>query len=109
MSDDAFYLKHIREAIEKIFAYSKDGRGLFLQDSMIQDAIVRNFEIIGEACKRLSEDIKKARPEIPWRQISAFRNILVHDYMGVDLEEVWNVIENHLPALQNAVRDLLSS
>ena len=80
-----------------------------MRDPMAQDAIIRNFEIIGEATKRLSESTKARRPEIQWRDVAGFRDVLTHDYMGVDFNEVWNVIEDHLPALREAVRSLLDS
>ena len=109
MKDDHVYLTHIAEAIEKVDAYSAGGRDEFMQNPMAQDAIIRNFEIIGEATKRISETTKQKRPEIIWRDVAGFRDVLIHDYMGVDLNEVWNIIENHLPALRNAVRQLLKS
>lgn len=72
-----------------------------------QDAVIRNFEIIGEAAKRLSEGVQIRTPDIPWRRVAGFRDVLIHDYSGVDFEEVWNVIENELPNLKQAVTYLL--
>jgi uncharacterized protein with HEPN domain len=109
MKDDRLYLEHIRDAIDKIAAYSAPGREEFLRDSMAQDAVMRNFEIIGEAAKRLSEAAKNRCPEIPWRRVTGFRDVLIHDYMGVDTAEVWNVIEPHRPALRSAVERLLGA
>jgi uncharacterized protein with HEPN domain len=109
MKRDLVYLDHIHEAIERITAYSAVGREEFFRNRMAQDAVVRNFEIIGEAVKRLSDDIKDRRPDVPWRRVAGFRNVLVHDYMNVDQEEVWNVVETHLPALRKAVEELLES
>ena len=76
---------------------------------MAQDAVARNFEIIGEATKRLSDKTKIARPDLPWRDIAGFRDVLIHNYMGVDLDEVWNAVENDLPALQRVVTELLAA
>lgn len=107
MKDDRLYLEHIRQAIERVASYTLAGREEFLRNAMIQDAVARNFEIIGEVTKRLSEAAKRRHPDIPWRRIAGFRDILIHDYMAVDASEVWNVIESHLPALRAAVDDLL--
>ena len=76
---------------------------------MAQDAIIRNFEIIGEATKRLAKETKQKQPDIPWRRIAGLRDVLIHNYMGVDLDEVWGIIEDRLPALQLAVQRLLES
>ena len=107
MNDDRLYLTHILEAIEKIQRYTADGRDEFFGDPRTQDAVLRNFEIIGEATKHLSQETRNKQPDIPWKQIAGFRDVLIHDYMGVDIEEVWNVVENSIPPLLSAVQDLL--
>ena len=107
MKDDRLYLEHIREAILKIASYSDGGWKAFSANPMAQDAVLRNFEIIGEAAKRLSDASKSRRPDIPWREIAGFRDVLIHNYMGVNLLRVWNVIEKNLPQLQRAVDDIL--
>ncbi len=109
MNRDRLYLTHILESIEKIETYTRGGKDAFIADPMIQDAVVRNFEIIGEATKRLSGEAKALQPQLPWREIAGFRDILIHDYEGVDYLEVWNIVESHLPRLHQAVRGLLSS
>lgn len=108
MNTDRIYLEHIRDAIEKIFRFSRDGREAFFQDDRTQDAIIRNFEIIGEAVKHLSDDVRQAHPDVPWRRVAGFRDILIHDYMGVKLDLVWVVIEKELPALYAAVKEYLA-
>lgn len=108
MKRDVVYLDHIREAIARIRTYTAGGRDAFMANSLIQDGVIRNFEIIGEAVRRLSDEVKDRRPEVPWRRVAGFRNVLIHDYMNVDKGEVWNVIETHLPALDEAVQDLLT-
>ena len=107
MKDDRIYLSHIREAIEKILSYTAGGREQFMGNPMIQDAVIRNFEIVGEAVKRLSAAVKIKRPEIPWRRVGGFRDVLIHDYMGVELEEVWGIVESEIPRLCRTVEDLL--
>ena len=107
--DDKVYLVHIQEAIAKIRSYTAGGRDEFMESSLIQDGVVRNFEIIGEAAKRLSDEAKLKRPEVPWRAVSGFRDVLIHDYMGVDLEEVWRIVESRLSELNDAVEALLDA
>ena len=81
MKDDRLYLTHILEAVEKIQRYTADGRDVFFSDTRIQDAVLRNFEIIGEATKRLTPETREQQPDIPWKQIAGFRDVLIHDYM----------------------------
>ena len=107
MKDDRLYLTHITERIERIERYAAPGRDHFMSDEQAQDAIIRNFEIIGEAVNRISDRTLDRTPDIPWHQIAAFRNMLIHGYMGVKLERVWNVIENDLSNLKAAVAYLL--
>lgn len=91
MSRSEAYLRHILDAIEKIERYVKVGHHEFMETSHWQDAVIRQLEIIGEAVKRLSPEEQQARPDIPWRAIAGMRDVLIHNYMGVDLEAVWQV------------------
>jgi len=109
VKEDRLYLEHIRQSVGKILGYTAGGREEFMKSSLIQDAVVRNFEIIGEAAKRLSEPARRKHPHVPWNDIARFRDVLIHHYMGVDLKRVWNVVDTHLPALRQAVEDLLKS
>lgn len=103
-------LDDILLSIDKINEYSK-GLTLneFLNDSKTSDAVIRNFEIIGEAANRLPDDIKEKYPEIDWYRIRGFRNRIVHDYMGIDYQMVWLIKEDYLPNLKNEVENILGS
>lgn len=107
MRDESVYLKHIRDAIERIESYTVGGRKAFFQDTMVQDAVIRNLEVIGEAVKNLSSDFRRRHPKIPWRSITALRNVLIHEYFGVDLKIVWRVVTRRLPMLKHAMERLL--
>ena len=109
MKDARLYLEHIRDAIAKIRAYTAGGRDVFMRDSLIQDGVIRNFEIIGEASKQLPDNLKEKHPEVPWNDVARFRDFLIHHYMGVNLKRVWDVVETRMPALDKAVEDLLKS
>ena len=107
MKTDLTYLCHIRDAVLRIEEYAGVGREVFATTSHWQDAIIRQLEIVGEATKRLSPEVRDQRPEVPWRRIAGLRDILIHNYMGVDLTVVWEIIESHLPYLKAAVLDLI--
>jgi uncharacterized protein with HEPN domain len=106
--DDKLYLSHIRECIARIRRATEGGRDGFLSSEVIQDAVIRNCEVIGEAAKRISNETCLLEPGIPWRQITAFRNVLIHQYMGIDIEAVWKVVADDLSALDAAAERLLS-
>lgn len=107
MSRDALYLRHILDAIGKVERYVAVGYAEFMAASHWQDAVIRQLEIIGEAVKRVSPDTLGNRPDIPWRRIAGLRDGLIHDYMGVDLEAVWEVTQRDLAELRRAVEELL--
>ncbi|HEY0514832.1 MAG TPA: DUF86 domain-containing protein [Thermoanaerobaculia bacterium] len=107
MSRDKTYLQHILDAIEKIGVYTAVGYDEFMAKSHWHDAVVRQLEIIGEAVKRLSPEVTQRRPDIPCRRIAGMRDVLIHNYMGVDLEAVWEVTQNDLPQLRQAVEELV--
>lgn len=108
MKNDRVYLQHIRDAIHRITTYTTGGRQEFLATPQIQDAVARNLEIIGEAVKHLSDDLRRQYPDIPWRRVAGMRDEITHEYFGVDLNIVWNVVESHLPTLRQTIDDLLS-
>ncbi len=100
MTDDRLHLADIAERIQHIESYTQGGRDVFLQSPLIQDAVIRNFEVIGESVKRVSQQLRQSHPEVPWRRIAGFRDVLIHDYLGVEVNEVWNVVERNLPDLK---------
>ncbi len=108
MNQDLVYLCHIRDAIEKIESYASVGEGDFLEFPHWQDAVIRNLEVVGEATKRLSIDLKAENPNIPWREIAGLRDVLIHDYMGVDLNVIWNVVAQDIPKLKMTILELLA-
>lgn len=107
MRDAKVYLRDILDAIARIERYAAQGRETFEQDELIQTWIIHHLQIIGEAAARLSHDFHKTHPEVPWPQIVAMRNVLVHEYFGVDLGEVWRTVEHDLPSLKHAVEEIL--
>jgi len=107
MKDDRVYLRHILDAIGKIESYAAVGHDVFMSDSHWQDAVIRQLEIIGEAAKNLSADLRSRHPDIPWRRIAGLRDVLIHDYMGVRLAAVWEVTQTDLPVLKNQIRNIL--
>ena len=92
----------------KIKTYTQEGKDPFLASSLIQDAVYRNFEIIGEATKRISEELRSMDANIPWRTIAGLRDVLIHQYDRVDALAVWVVIENDLDRLQTNLEILLT-
>lgn len=107
MKDPRVYLAHILECIGRIESYVVRGKASFFSEPLIQDAVIRNFEVIGEAAKRIPDSYRQANPGIPWRSLAAFRDVLIHQYEGVSLSEVWQVIESELPGLKAAIASLL--
>jgi uncharacterized protein with HEPN domain len=107
MKDDGIYLKHILDAIERVETYVAVGRDVFTTTPHWQDAVIRQLEIVGEATKRLSADRKAQYPEVPWRRIAGLRDVLIHDYLGVDISTVWEITQQNLPELKRTVQTML--
>lgn len=107
MRDDRERLRDILEAIERIERYTSKGREEFMQDELIQTWVVHHIQIMGEAARKLTEEVRAEYDEVPWPAIIAMRNILVHDYFSVDIDEVWSTIERDLPHLKAEVSSIL--
>lgn len=107
---DRLYCQDIIESGEAIISYVS-GLDLedFKRDRLRYSAVIREFEIIGEAVGKLSPELKASAPHVPWQDIKDFRNLLIHEYFGVDLEIIWNTVQDDLPALIEAVKGLSKS
>lgn len=103
MKDDLALLKHIRDCILRIEEYVAGGEEEFLASTLIQDAVIRNLEVIGEATKGLSPTFRASYPEIPWRNIAGMRDFLIHVYFGVKLDLVWQTVLTDIPPLKATV------
>ena len=108
IKDDLAYIDHILDCIRKIKEFSY---GLTINDfktnELVQDAIIRNIEIIGEASKKVSSDTKQTYFQIPWKEISGMRDKLIHDYFGIDAEVVWKTIKEDIPSLEEYITHIL--
>jgi len=106
--EDTAYLKHILDAITRIAEYTA---GIeyedFIENHLIQDGVIRQIEIIGEATKRISDEIKKEHLDIPWKDMAGMRGKLIHDYLGVDMDALWDTVENDIPTLKSKVKEII--
>ena len=107
--DDTVYLRHILEYIRRIAEDIAEGRERFMESHTLQDAVLRNLQVLAESTQRISETTKAMQPEVEWRKIAAFRNILVHDYLGIDLDTVWDITQREVPELKQAVEEMVST
>jgi uncharacterized protein with HEPN domain len=108
MKEDAIYLSHILECIRRIEENTAGGRAKFMASHTLQDAVLRNLQTMSESTQRLPDTSKEKHPEIEWHRISAFRNVLVHDYLGIDMETVWQIVRRDVPQLKTVVSLLLA-
>ncbi len=103
---DRIHVEHMLECIARVEEYSANDPHKFLTSKMVQDAVIRNLQTLAESSKRLSEALKTSQTRIDWRAVAGFRNVLVHDYLGLDLQAIWLVIENDLPQLKSALEEM---
>lgn len=104
---ERLYLVHILECLDRIKAYLPKSKTEFLDDTMRQDALIRTLQVLAESTKHLSDDVKVAHPEVDWRAIAGLRNVLVHEYLEVDLDELWRIATRDLLQLRIAAQDAL--
>ncbi len=100
MKDDRLYVEHVLECIERIQQYCRDGEAAFFASELIQDAVLRNLQVLAESTKRISDTLQAAHPEVDWRGVAGFRNVLVHEYFRVNLTRVWEIVSADIPDLK---------
>lgn len=107
MKQDHVYLLHIRDAIDRALSYTAEGKQAFFADPRTQDAVIRNLEVVGEAVKNLSENLKARHATVPWKRIAGMRDKMIHEYFGVNLQLVWDAIEQELSPLKKEIEAIL--
>jgi len=107
VKDDRLYLHHMLERCHRIIRFIGPGREKFMASEELQDAVIRNVEVIGEAAKLVSAESRVSLPSLDWKAICGMRDVLIHDYIGVDLDEVWNVASTRIPELQAVLEQFL--
>lgn len=109
MKDDKLYLIYILECIERIERYITPDQTTFLADTMVQDAVLRNLQTLAESTQRISGNLKNKHPEVDWSNIAAFRNVVVHNYLGIDLSQIWSIVARDIPTLKRQVKAILEA
>jgi uncharacterized protein with HEPN domain len=108
LKDDRLYLTHIQDCIDRIESYTSEGRVSFLADRKTQDAVLRNLQVLAESSQRLSTELTAQHPEIDWRGLAGFRNLLVHDYFGISMIRIWELLEQFVPQLKQDIALLIT-
>jgi uncharacterized protein with HEPN domain len=103
MKDDRIYLDHILDCINWIRQFTEEGAEFFSKDRRTQSAVLRELQTLSESTQRLSDEFREKHPEVPWQNIAGFRNILVHGYLGIKMERIWEIIQRDLPLLESAL------
>lgn len=105
--DLRLYIEHILECIDKILSYTRNmNEDEFLRNDLVKDAVVKNFEVIGEATKNIPDDFKAAHPGIPWKNMAGMRDKLIHDYAGIDYWKVWDSVIMDIPKIKQVIEKI---
>jgi uncharacterized protein with HEPN domain len=107
VKSDVLYLADIAERVRRVRVSAQEGRDKFFASQEKQDAILHNLQLLGESVRRISEELRGHYPEVPWRDIAAFRNVVVHDYLGIDLDLVWQIVVERVPELELQIKRIL--
>jgi uncharacterized protein with HEPN domain len=108
VKSDVAYLRYLQETIVRIESAISGGKDAFLLSSLHQDAVLRNLHTMTETTQRLSAALKSSYPEVEWAELAAFRNVLVHDYLGIDIELIWRVVSVDVPRFKAQVEQMLN-
>ena len=109
MRTDRLRLLDAIEQIELIASFSARGRDAFFNDLMVQSAVLHRLALLGEACQGVSPELRAKFPEVPWPQIVGFRNVVIHEYFGIDLELVWEIVAEHIATLGGQLNSVVAS
>jgi uncharacterized protein with HEPN domain len=107
MKNDQIYLDHILECIRWIESFTAEGREAFFKDRKTQSAVLRELQTLAESTQRLSDEFKGQYPNIPWQNVAGFRNVIVHDYLGIKLQRIWEIIEVDLRLLKASLNQAI--
>lgn len=105
---DIIYIKHMLESIDLIEQYTTNvSKEKFLSSPQLQDAVIRRLEIIGEAAKKVSVQTRRKHPAVPWKAMAGMRDVLIHEYFGVDMDLVWNTVKDDLPKAKKQLIEII--
>ncbi len=107
MRDDTERLRDILEAIERLEKYARQGKTVFEQQELIQTWVIYHLQIIGEVARTTSQEFKARYPEIPWQDASDLRNLIIHEYFRVNLDIIWDIVQNDIPPLKQQIESIL--
>lgn len=108
--DDSVYLRHIIDSFERIEHYLEGiSKEEFFKTGSLQDAVIRQLEIMGEAARNLSDDLRLSNPQVPWRQMVGLRNRVIHAYFEVNLQIIWEIVKGDLPDLKQEIKRILEN